>query len=400
MKSPKIRLGYLVSHPIQYQAPLLREIAQLPDIDLIVFFRSDISIKEYQDHEFGIHIQWDIDLLSGYKHIFLPKIFDRKKIGFLSPINIGIYRHFKDAKIDLLWIHGWGSLTNVLAILIARYFLNIPVLMRGESSLIIEKHSFIKQKIKKFYIKNLLKNVRICLAIGSANREFYLHHGVQEEDIFMMPYAVDNVRIGQANKPSTAELKNSLKIDQNRKVLLYVGKLTQRKKVIDLMMSYIELSNAMPNKTPYLIIVGDGECMDKLKFLQRKHNLENLRVVGFKNQTELPAYFHLADVFIIPSMAEPWGLVLNEAMCCRCAILASDEVVASNDLVRNGVNGFIFKAGSISDITKNLKKILSDSELISAMGEASAELISKWSYKEDIQAIRDAILYLETKDEI
>jgi glycosyltransferase involved in cell wall biosynthesis len=102
----------------------------------------------------------------------------------------------------------------------------------------------------------------------------------------------------------------------------------------------------------------------------------------------------------MPSMAEPWGLVLNEAMCCRCAILASDEVVAAKDLVQNGVNGFIFKAGNVDDLTNNLSKILSDSELISAMGLNSAKLISKWSYREDIQAIKDAILFLEADNEI
>jgi hypothetical protein len=80
MKMPKVRLGYLVSHPIQYQAPLLREIAKVHDIELTVFFRSDISIKEYQDHEFGVKVLWDIDLLSGYRHIFLPKLFCTKRV--------------------------------------------------------------------------------------------------------------------------------------------------------------------------------------------------------------------------------------------------------------------------------------------------------------------------------
>lgn len=399
MKKPKVRLGYLVSHPIQYQAPLLREIAQVHDIELTVFFRSDISIKEYQDHEFGVNVLWDIDLLSGYKHIFLSKIFCNKSIGFFSPINLGVLKCFRDTKINLLWIHGWGSLTNIWAIFVAK-FLNIPVLIRGESSLIIENNSLIRRKLKKFYFKILFGNVRIFLAIGSANKEFYLHHGVREKNIFMMPYAVDNVRIGQECKSSINKLKDFLNIDQNCKVLLYVGKLTQRKRVLDLMMSYIGLSYTMSSNLPYLIIVGDGECMEELRSLQLKYNLGNVRIVGFKNQTELPSYFHMADVFVMPSMAEPWGLVLNEAMCCRCAILASDEVVSAKDLVQNGVNGFIFKAGNVDDLTNSLSKILSDSDLILAMGLNSAKLISKWSYRENIQAIKDVIMHLEAENEI
>jgi glycosyltransferase involved in cell wall biosynthesis len=400
MKKPKVRLGYLVSHPIQYQAPLLREIAQELDIELTVYFRSDISTKEYQDHEFGVKVLWDLDLLSGYKHIFLPKLFTNKSIGFFSPINFGVLKFLQDAEINILWIHGWGSWTNIYAIFCAK-FLKIPVLIRGESSLLIQKNLWIKQKIKDYFLKFLFKHIKIFLAIGSANKEFYLHYGVKQENIFNMPYAVDNHRIQQERPTSCNDLRDKLKIDSNRDVLLYVGKLTQRKRVLDLMWAYINLIHErLESRLPYLLIVGDGECMEELRQLQLQHNLEGVRIVGFKNQTELPTYFHIADVFIMPSIAEPWGLVLNEAMCCQCAILASDEVVAAKDLVQNGVNGFIFKAGNVADLTYYLSKILSDSELISAMGLNSAKLISKWSYREDIQAIKDVILYLEAENEI
>lgn len=67
----KIRLAYLVSHLIQYQAPLLRQIAADPDIDLTVFFCSDISTRKHVDEGFGQVIEWDTPLLDGYKHVFL-----------------------------------------------------------------------------------------------------------------------------------------------------------------------------------------------------------------------------------------------------------------------------------------------------------------------------------------
>ena len=72
----KVRLAYLVSHPIQYQAPLLRRIAQEPDIDLTVFFGSDFSVRGYKDEGFGVGVKWDVPLLDGYKHEFLPVLRD------------------------------------------------------------------------------------------------------------------------------------------------------------------------------------------------------------------------------------------------------------------------------------------------------------------------------------
>src|SRR5476649_2632383 len=89
--SPKVvRLAYLVSHPIQYQAPLLRRIAEEPDIDLTVFFGSDFSVRGYTDEGFGVGVKWDVPLLDGYKHVFLPALRDKETVSFASPMNYGI----------------------------------------------------------------------------------------------------------------------------------------------------------------------------------------------------------------------------------------------------------------------------------------------------------------------
>src|ERR1700741_4060436 len=86
----RVRLAYLVSHPIQYQAPLLRRIAQEPDIDLTVLFGSDFSVRGYQDQGFGVGVKWDVPLLDGYKHVFLPKLRDGQDVSFAMPLNHGI----------------------------------------------------------------------------------------------------------------------------------------------------------------------------------------------------------------------------------------------------------------------------------------------------------------------
>src|SRR6201996_3952196 len=87
--SQKVRIAYLVSHPIQYQTPLLRRIAQEPDIDLTVFFGSDHSVRGYKDEGFGVDVKWDVPLLDGYKHVFLPKLRDTDTVSVTSPLNYG-----------------------------------------------------------------------------------------------------------------------------------------------------------------------------------------------------------------------------------------------------------------------------------------------------------------------
>src|SRR3984957_18655808 len=86
----KVRLAHLVSHPIQYQAPLLRRIAQEPDIDLTVFFGSDFSVRGYQDEGFGVDIKWDVPLLDGYRYEFLPAPRNKGTQPATPPLNHGI----------------------------------------------------------------------------------------------------------------------------------------------------------------------------------------------------------------------------------------------------------------------------------------------------------------------
>ena len=86
-----VRIAYLVSHPIQYQAPLLRRIAREPDIDLTVFFGSDFSLRDYQDEGFGVDVKWDVPLLDGYRYKFLPVLRDDGTQTVTTPLNRGIF---------------------------------------------------------------------------------------------------------------------------------------------------------------------------------------------------------------------------------------------------------------------------------------------------------------------
>src|ERR1700683_1961936 len=106
----RIRLAYVVSHPIQYQAPLLRRIAQEPDVDLTVFFCSNRSVIGYADKGFGgVHIKWDTPLLHGYRYEFLPIIYRSSGLGFWRSVNRGFYCALRDGKFDARWLKGYWN---------------------------------------------------------------------------------------------------------------------------------------------------------------------------------------------------------------------------------------------------------------------------------------------------
>src|ERR1700730_16852807 len=105
----KLRLAYFVSHPIQYQAPLLRRVAQESDIDLKVFFSSDISVRGHMDPGFGVAVKWDVPLLAGYQYEFLPRLRDSDRHTFSRPLNWGIYKRLREGKYDAIWVHGYAT---------------------------------------------------------------------------------------------------------------------------------------------------------------------------------------------------------------------------------------------------------------------------------------------------
>lgn len=407
MKKGKVRLAYLVSHPIQYQAPLLRRIAREPDIDLTVFFGSDFSVKEYKDEGFGgVGVKWDIPLLEGYRHEFLPVIRDHAKVTPLAPLNHGIARRLKgyagQPGFDLLWAHGYASL-NSLSAMIAAKALGIPVLVRSDSWLGDRARGGATLAAKQFFFRGLKQIVDGVLSIGTLNSEYWRYYLGEDFPIFFMPYAVDNEyfrrRTLEASQ-SRESLRKELNLSPDRPVILFASKLQNRKKADDLLHAYQRLSPAPGiSPHPYLVIVGDGEQREQLERMAKKTGFDSIRFCGFRNQSELPGFFDLATVFVLPSRHEPWGLIVNEVMNAARAVVVSDEVGCQRDLITDGVEGAVFRAGDVDSLTDALRRTLATPETAIAMGKRAQERIGFWNFEEDIRSLRRALAVLTKKIE-
>jgi glycosyltransferase involved in cell wall biosynthesis len=390
-----VRLAYLVSHPIQYQAPLLRRIAREPDIDLTVFFGSDFSVRGYKDSGFGVEVTWDVPLTEGYKHHFLKPWRDVGNATLTSPISRGIYRNLRGpdglAAFDALWVHGYNSVNAMQGILAANA-LGIPVLVRAESWLRDRERSSLKLAIKKFAFRILEKAVSATLPIGTLNAEYWHHYFNGRVPQFLMPYAVDNDSFARKTAeaaPHQAELRASLQLDPGRPVILFASKLQERKHCMHLVEVYMQL----PKPRPYLVIVGDGEERTRLEAFCRDAALTDVRFPGFQNQSVLPRYFDLADVFVLPSRHEPWGLIVNEAMAAGCPCIVSDDVGSHVDLITNGVEGFVFPTGNVPALTSALTSVFATPGNAAAMGKRAAERMQTWSFEQDVAGLRAALAH-------
>lgn len=368
-----VRLLYLVSHPIQYQAPLLRQIAREPGIDFTVLFIQDTS-SGYHDEGFGRHIRWDGDmpLREGYAN----------RVATFASLWPEISR------CDVLWVHGWQGPVIWSALLMARV-LGKPVLMRGENTLCaMPDGQGVRGWAKRLYLKTVFSCCSLFLTIGSDNRDYYLAHGVTPERLIPMPYAIDTdsfSRSALTARPDRSALRRRLGLPEDRQIVLFAGKLTVRKRP-DLLLAAWRSAH-WPAAKPVLLFVGEGELSPVLRAM----NESDVYFAGFVNQSMLPAYYDLADIFVLPSVREPWGLAVNEAMACATAVIVSDQVGAARDLI-DGVNGTVVPADDADALGQAMADLLARAEVA---GKAAQATIMEWGYREDVKGLRHALRTVE-----
>ena len=349
----------------------MRLIAEEEGIRLRVLFEYNPESRAYYDPGFERQIEWDLPLTDGYENTYLADT------CLLSEIK----------NSDILWLHGWGSPIMRKGLMLARR-LGTPVLMRGENcDLAMPDGAGPRSWLKRLYVAWILRHCCAFLAIGTENKNYYLHRGVSNDQIFLTPYAVDNANFrtrAKAAHPQRNKLRSELGIAPGQKVILFAGKLMPRK-CPDILVHAVNKIDWRGRHTPVLIFVGGGEMEERLRSIAPEAIF-----LGFKNQSELPPIYNMADVMVLPSEREPWGLAVNEAMACGTAVIVSDQVGCATDLL-NDKCGKVFPCGDVQALAASLTHCLQHSD---KMGEAASTAIKEWGFAEDVVGLKQAINYL------
>lgn len=379
-------LAALVSHPIQYQAPLFREIAARDDVELTVYFCDRRGAEAKSDPGFGNKFVWDVPLLKGYDYEFLSDWSPLQDTTLLAGIlNPGIISRLRNRNPDALWVHGYASLTNWLAFLASEAF-DVPLVLRGESTL-LDLPPWYLRNVKYGALRVLFKLVDTFAAIGTRNSEFYESYGIEDERIFHAPYTVNNQfwRKRADCLPDQKQLRAEEYVPVDRPVALFVGKLVERKRPAVLLQAFCRATEAAEAS---LVFVGDGERRPALeREAKRRGRFDDIIFAGFQNQSRLPRYYKMADIFVLPSVQENWGLVVNEAMNFELPVIATDAVGSTADLVDES-NGCVVPADDSSAINRAVSTILNDERLREEMGEVSRRRIEEW----DVNITADGIV--------
>src|SRR5690606_6185929 len=281
------KVAYFLSHPIQYQTPLLQKLSTNENIDLQVIYFTDHTIGGL-DRQFGINVTWDIPLLNGYNYIFLKNYAKNPAVSgkFWGLINWRIFNYLIKNKPDVIIMHGWGYFSNILLLILAT-ILRIKVIMRAESPLKQEKN---KGKLNTFIKKTIIKLCSFFVYIGKENKAFYKTLGVKEHQLLYAPYCVDNERFIETAKTFnrvTDDIRIKYQIPTKNRIALFCGKFINKKRPMDILEAYT--LNSPVNLS--FVFVGTGELEDKMRQFVNHHNLTNVYFTGFVNQTELYKYY-------------------------------------------------------------------------------------------------------------
>jgi len=346
------RIGFLVSHPIQYYTPIFRELAKR--CDLTVFFAHRQSAEQQASAGFGVAFDWDIDLLSGYRSQFLTNVSRRPSTDrFWGCDTPSIRQEIIQGRFDAFVVPGWALWSYWQAVRACRR-VGVPILVRGDSQLLGRRHPLLRGA-KRLAFARLLRCFDGYLYVGQRNREYLLHYGAPPSRLFFSPHCVDNdaFRAGaEAAQRSTGERRQST----GKKQILFVGKLVPRKNPLDLLRSAALLqSRGVPLE---VAVAGAGELAGSLEQFANTAGLA-VQFHGFVNQTSLPAIYASADVVALPSNAsETWGLTINEGMACGIPAVVSDAVGCGPDLVKAGETGAVFPVGDVAGMAEALETVL------------------------------------------
>jgi glycosyltransferase involved in cell wall biosynthesis len=344
------RLGIVVSHPIQYQVPLYRRLAARGVVHPVVFFLTDYGLKPSLDVGFGRPVQYDIPLLGGYDYHVLrnwsPMPTLVRPWGVVNP---GLIRVLQPSEIDAILVHGYSHLSSWLgyATASARH---IPFLLRGESHPDRWPSATIRTMVKRRILSPLVRNAGACLPIGKENREFYLSYGADPAKLFFCPYSVDTERFRRDGMVGRADRERRLRrlgLRPELPLVLFAAKLQPWKRPLDVIMA-VERAECEAN----VIVIGDGPIRDEVGRLVAGRPW--VRALGFVNQGEIGEWFGAADVFVLPSDREPWGVVVNEAMAAGAVPIVSDRVGCGPDLVTPDV-GWVYPVGNVRALARAIE---------------------------------------------
>jgi len=373
-------VAVVASHAIQYVAPWLANIAATGRVDLRTFYLWDFGVQPRYDREFQRTLEWDIPLLDGYASEYVKNASaDPGTHHFRGLDNPDIVRRVAAMAPDVIVLFGYHFL-SFYRLMLSPALSGIPMFLRGDSNDLSRPGGF-RPMLARVARRMIFKRFARVLAVGTANAQYYRTSGVPDEKIALVPHCVDNDRFASTNADSIERWKLEHGIPFARPVILYAGKFDAVKRPLDLVEAFLRLPRSGdPHEQPALVMVGSGLLEEQIRTAAGDRLGLDVFIVPFQNQTMMPIVYAAADLFVLPSRSETWGLAVNEAMSAGRPVIVSSTVGCAADLVVPDRTGWTFTTGNVDALAGALRNAMSDRAHLSEMGANARRHIQNYSY--------------------
>lgn len=392
MKDGKYRVLLLCEHPVQYNGVLWALQARHPKLDILVAYCSLRGAQAAMHPEFGVEVKWDVPLLEGYPWVLVDDAGKPGKNGSARPgfFSKPLWRLIRDGGFDAIYVGGYYFPEAWFTLLAAKR-LGIPYVLSTDVHSLESRRvrSAFSRAIKKAVVGRIFKMAG-AVNTGSSGATAYVQSlGVPADRIILARNVVDNGWWGaRAAEIDRAAVRRDWNIAPDATVVLYCAKLQSWKRPGDLLEAFARASV----EHAHLIYVGDGPLHNELEIRAASLGIANrVRILGFVNQSGLPAVYVASDLLVLPSDYEPFGLVVNEAMVCGCPAVVSDRVGAKYDLIRERETGYVFPCGDITALANILSELLADRPRLARMGEAAKVRMESWTPEMNVDSFAQAV---------
>lgn len=367
------RVAILSGVPAPYREPVFAGLAKRPGIDLKVFY----CTPNHDD------LAWsDSRSRNDYCHEFLPNWTPPhyRRLQLLGYSNLAVIQRLRGFRPDYVIVYGHSHLTHWLAYAYCR-LTRTPFAMRCDANVHFDTIATWTNRVRYRVLRWLVNHCSGVLAIGQANREYWRRYGAGEKKIFFAPYAIDNQRVAELTSNRPPAPAGELRFG-------YTGRLVQLKNVELLVRAFNEVAT---DERARLNIIGDGPERQKLQSLQSASASQRTQWLGRQNYEDTLRGYGLSDVFVFPSGADRWGLVVNEAMAAGLPVIAYERVGATVDLIDEGQTGWRLKELSVTAIANVLRQCLADPLATRAMGTNALRKVADWNYQRAVDGFVEAI---------
>lgn len=291
--------------------------------------------------------RWKNEDKRYFKEIYL----NGKNIGVEASLSIEIIKYLKK-KYDVILLNGYSSPTLILAIAYMRLKkMKFGIICDGILPTIDSK---IKKKLKSF----LISSAFFWMSSNDITSNQLLSYGAVKTRIYKYPfssiYMDEIVNINEITSEAKLEYKHEIKC-QEKKMILYVGQIIYRKG-IDIL---LEAFQNIHGDIRLYIIGGTKEQASKYKYYDNKH----ITYIDFQSKTSLKKYYMAADVFVLPTREDIWGLVVNEALAYGVPVITTKYCGAGLELIKNAENGYLIEEISAKILAEKITETVEDTKI-------------------------------------